>query len=107
MSLKKISVDIASPTDASEFMNHLQEFCEVFNLQIIKLIPVGCAGAWPEITFRGEEEDIRRFANLFYEEDYDDEWIQDDAPIEFEVFCDERYTTKGQREFINDDGTFV
>jgi hypothetical protein len=34
----------------------------------------------------------------------DDYIMEDDEPI-FEVPFDERYTTKGNRQFINEDGT--
>jgi hypothetical protein len=37
-----------------DFLTYLQEVCEVFQLQIVGLIPVGPAGGWPEVTFKGE-----------------------------------------------------
>lgn len=112
MAIKKIRMDIAydGPTDETQkFMSFLQEVCEVFSLEIVGLIPVGAAGAWPEVTFRGEEKDILEFVQKFFDSeeeglDYYHTYGQDDSYPEFDgPFVDERYTTKGSREYLNED----
>jgi len=96
--------------DTTKFMIYLQEICEVFNLQIVGLIPVSPSGAWPEVTFRGTEEDLTKLSIAFNDdpelgqEMIDSYIMEDDEPV-FEVPFDERFTTKGKRQFINDDGT--
>ena len=113
MKLKRFSLDIAFDgpcNDTGKFLTYLQEICEVFNLQIVGLVPVGPGGAWPEVTFRGTEEDLTNLSIAFHDdpelgkEMIDDYITEDDEPI-FEVPFDERYTTKGNRQFINEDGT--
>ena len=114
MKLKKMSFDLAfnaATAETENFLNFLQEACEVFSLQIVGLIPVGSAGAWPEVTFRGTEENLTRFSIAFYDgqemgQEMVDEYMVDDEPEEFYVFTDERFTTKGGRKYINEDGTF-
>jgi hypothetical protein len=107
--MKILSFDLAYMDSTQDFLTYLQEVCEVFQLQIVGLIPVGPAGGWPEVTFKGEEENLRRFTDLFFdgqEPDYFDD-NSDDDDSELYVFSDPRFTTKGNREFINDDGTFI
>jgi hypothetical protein len=114
MSLKTVRVDIAFDgfaDNTSDFLSYLQEVCEVFNLQIVGLIPVGPAGAWPEVNFRGEEEDLIRFCIMFFEmnedgEEYFNSNSDDDVP-DFYVFSDERFTTKSDRKFITNDGKWI
>ena len=113
MELKRFSIDIAfdGPCEKTGgFLTYLQEICEVFNLQIVGLIPVGPGGAWPEVTFRGTEEDLTKFSIAFHDDPelghemiYD--YLADDVEQDFSVFSDPRYTTKGNRKFINEDGT--
>jgi len=115
MELKRMSFDLAfdeSIAETGNFLLFLQEACEVFSLQIVGLIPVGPAGAWPEVTFRGTKENLIRFSIAFYDdpemgEEMVDEFMVDDEPEEFYVFTDERFTTKGERKYINEDGTFT
>ena len=94
----------------SGFLNYLQEICEVFNLQIVGIIPVGPGGGWPEVTFRGSEEDLTKFSIAFHDDpelgqEMFDQYAHDDIDQGFSVFSDERFTTKGNRKFINEDGT--
>ena len=108
--LKRFSVDMAFDGDAYEFMQYLQEVCEVFNLQIVGLIPVGPGGGNPEVTFRGAKEDLTKFSISFHDDpelgkEMVDEYILEDDEPEFSVFVDERFTTRGNRQFINEDGT--
>jgi hypothetical protein len=115
MSLKTVSVDIAFDgfaDNTSDFLSYLQEVCEVFNLQIVGLIPVGSAGAWPEVTFRGKEEDLIRFCIMFFQmnedgEEYYNDNNSDDSIHNFYVFSDERFTTKADRKFITNDGKWI
>lgn len=106
-----ISVDIAFDgfaDNTSDFLNYLQEISEVFSLQIVGLIPVGPAGAWPEVTFRGEEKDLNRFCIMFFEESEDgEEYFKQnciDYDTDFYLFSDPRFTTKENRKFITNDG---
>jgi hypothetical protein len=112
MAIKKIRMDIAynGPTNQTqEFMGFLQEVCEVFSLEIVGLIPVGPGGAWPEVAFRGEEKDILEFVQKFLDDkevglDYFYSYAEDDSYPEFNgPFVDERYTTKGERKYIDED----
>ena len=108
--LKRFSVDMAFDGDAYEFMQYLQEVCEVFNLQIVGLIPVGPGGANPEVTFRGTEEDLIRFSISFHDDpelgqEMIDDYMFEDCLQPFDVFIDERFTSKGKREYIEEDGT--
>lgn len=108
--LKRFSVDMAFDGDAYEFMQYLQEVCEVFNLQIVGLIPVGPGGGNPEVTFRGAKEDLTKFSISFHEDpelgqEMVDQYSHDDFDPGFSVFVDERFTSKGKREYIEEDGT--
>jgi hypothetical protein len=113
MKLKRFSLDIAFDgpcNDTSKFLTYLQEICEVFNLQIVGLVPVGPGGAWPVVTFRGAEDDLTRFSIAFHDDpelgqEMIDDFIEEDEDPGFEVFSDPRYTTKGNRQFINEDGS--
>ncbi len=113
MELKRFSLDMAFDGPCNEtgnFLTYLQEICEVFNLQIVGLIPVGPGGAWPEVTFRGTEEDLTRFSIAFHDDpglgkEMIDDYLEEDGEQGFSVFVDERYTTKGKRRFINEDGS--
>jgi hypothetical protein len=113
MKLKRFSLDMAFDgpcSDTSKFLTYLQEICEVFNLQIVGLIPVGPGGAWPEVTFRGTEEDLTKFSIAFHDDpelgqEMIDDYCEEDDEPGFSVFVDERFTTKGNRQFINEDGT--
>jgi hypothetical protein len=107
--MKTLSFDLAYMDSTQDFLNYLQEVCEVYQLQIVGLVPVGPAGGWPEVTFKGEEDNLRRFAHLFFdgcEPDYFDEY-SDDADDDLFVFSDPRFTTKGNRKFISDEGEFL
>jgi hypothetical protein len=106
--IKNLRVDIAfgGPTcQTDQFMAWLQEVCEVFNLEIAGLIPVGVAGAWPEVRFRGKEEDVREFARSFFDGDGDeilDEFGWDDEEEFNGPYIDPRFTTKGNRVYIDE-----
>jgi len=109
MKIKKIGLDMAYYSlQTSEFFEYLQEICEVFNLEIVGIIPVGPAGAWPEVTFRGEESSLIKFLNAFFDSDFEGEgylleYGKDDFYCEFGgPFVDERYSSKGKRKFINE-----
>ena len=109
-----ISVDIAVDgfaDNTSDFLSYLQEISEVFSLQIVGLIPVGPAGAWPEVTFRGEEKDLIRFCIMFFEESEDgEEYFKEnyiDYDTDFSLFSDPRFTTKADRKFITNDGKWI
>jgi hypothetical protein len=113
MKLKTLSLDIAfgGKCDQTEdFLKYLQEVCEVFQLQIVGLIPVGSGGGWPEVTFRGTEENLTKFSISFHDDEIDGkdimkEYSRDDSDRGFYVAVDERFTTKGNREFFDEDGT--
>jgi hypothetical protein len=113
MKTKRFTVAIAFDgpcNDTSRFMIYLQEICEVFQLQIVGLWPVSCQGAWPEVTFRGTEENLTKFSIAFHDsqelgQEIIDDYMVEDGEYDFEVQSDERYTTKGNRKFINEDGT--
>jgi hypothetical protein len=113
--LKRLSLDMAfsgGKCDQTEnFLRYLQEICEVYELQIVGLIPVGSGGGWPEVTFRGTEKNLTKFSIAFHDDDelgldMIKDYSRDDSDGGFYVAVDERFTTKGDREFINDDGTF-
>jgi hypothetical protein len=111
MELKTFSVDMAFDgkcSKTSNFLKYLQEICEVFSLQIVGLIPVGPGGAWPEVTFRGTKENLTRFSIAFHDDEeigqeMIENYLQDDSLNDFSVFADERFTTKGNREFIDEE----
>jgi len=113
MELKRFSLGIAfnGPCkDTENFLTYLQEICEVFNLQIVGLVPVSSSGAWPEVTFRGAKEDLTNLSIAFHDDselgqEMIDEFIMEDAEPAFNVPFDERFTTKGNRQFINEDET--
>jgi hypothetical protein len=110
MTTKKFSVDIAfnGLTDQTEkFLGYLQEVCEIFNLEIVGLIPVGSGGGWPEITFRGEEANLLEFSNSFFDEEEGEDMFETysrpDEPTIFNgAIIDPRYSTKGKTEFIDE-----
>ena len=110
--LNRFSVDMAFEGNSFEFMSYLQEGCEVFNLQIVGLIPVGPGGANPEVTFRGTKEDLIRFSISFHDDpelgqEMIDDYMSDDCEQPFDVFIDERFTTKGKRQFVEENGTMI
>lgn len=107
MKTKQISVDIAYPNESGEFMGWLQEVCEVFNLQIVGLIPIGSGGGWPEVTFRGFEDDLLKFSESFYDGDgkemFEEYSFEDDLPSVFQgPFIDPRFSLKGKCKFIDE-----
>ena len=102
-----MSVDIAYPETPGEFMGWLHEVCEVFNLQIVGFIPVGSGGGWPEVTFRGFEDDLLQFSESFYDGDgkemFEEYSFDDDHPSEFQgAFIDPRFSRKGKCKFIDE-----
>jgi hypothetical protein len=94
----------------SNFLNFLQEICEVFQVQIVHLIPVGPGGGWPCITVRGTEENIKKLLIAHYDGSgmmdddpgFFDEHMQDCDSEGFSVFADDRFTTAGNRVFITE-----
>ena len=108
--LKTCAFDMLYMDSTTDFLNYLQEICEVYELQIVGLIPVGPGGGNPEVLFKGEEENLRKFSDTFFD-GFNPEYFDnhsDDADDDYlSVFSDPRFTTKGNRKFINDDGTFI
>ena len=110
--LKVFSVDIAfdgSTGQTSNFLEFLQEVCEVYQLEIVGLWPVGPGGGWPEVTFRGTEENLTKFAIAFFDstemgQEMIDEYMDEDEPKEFAVLSDPRFSSKGERKYVNEDG---
>lgn len=105
--LKQISLDLTS----EDFLNICQEIVEQFNLQIIKLIPLGPGGGNPEVTFRGREQDILGLVEWYCELSGDDDpegfyedYVTDDMPITFEVYSDPRMSTRERRRHIGPKG---
>jgi len=76
--LKFIPVDFACEGSANEFMDYLTRICDEFKMEIVGLIPYGPGGGNPELTFRGEEENLRKFIDDFFDgcgdPDYFDEY---------------------------------
>lgn len=113
MKLNRISIPIAfdpmfGKTD--KFLRYLQEICEIFELQIVGLVPVSSSGAWPEVTFRGESENLEKFIMSFYFDDpeegadFFESYLKDDEPGDFFVESDHRFTSRGSREFFTEEG---
>lgn len=97
-----------------KFLTLLQELIEVFQLEIIGLWPVGSGGGWPEIAFRGKEEDLVKFCIWYSGEDEGDDYEAaieligpDEGSGPLNVLSDNRFSTKGKREFIDDSGYAV
>jgi hypothetical protein len=102
--LKKISIDLAGGGDADDFLQACQEIIEQFNLQIINLWPLGPGGGNPEVTFRGEAQDIMAMVEWYCElagdsdpQGFYDTYAKDDSPIPFEVQSDSRMSIRDRR----------
>lgn len=99
-----ISFEICEET--KDFLILLQEICEEFHLEIIGLWPMGPGGGWPEVTFRGETENIHKMIKDWYmkEDEESEEWIKEYVTeyeeTEFNVKIDSRFERK-ERKFIN------
>lgn len=105
--MKQISVDL----DSNDFLQVCQEIIEQFNLQIVNLKPLGPGGGNPEVTFRGDAVDMLNFVAWYAElsgdddvQGFYDEYVTDDAPIQFEVYSDRRMSTRGNRRHVEPDG---
>jgi len=99
--------------ETQEFMLYLQELVEQFQVQIIEFIPASSSGAWPELTFRGTEENLIKLAICYHGDhiedgtEYAEDHMIDDSPILFDIEKDPRWLTAGKRTFISDDGKLL
>jgi hypothetical protein len=109
--IKIVKLDIVGP-DNDDIMSYLQEMIEVYELEIVGLWPVGPSGGASEVKFRGARVNIER---LLYQYCYEDEEVvKEYMPLEIadkqspiEVLIDERFSTKGKRRYISDEGKFL
>jgi hypothetical protein len=111
--LKQVSIDLGyDPSEsANDFLQMLHEICEQFDLQIIGLVPYGPGGGNPEVTFRGQANDIMSMLDWYHDqtgedvESFYDTYVTSDEPRPFEVEAkkDNRFTGIG-RKFIDPSG---
>jgi len=97
--------------DTSNYFEFLQEIIEEFRVEIVGLWPMSSSGALPEITFRGEADDIFKLCLKYHYDDedeardyYDENSIESQSD-EINIFKDDRWASKNK--WIDKDGNFV
>jgi hypothetical protein len=84
MELKTLTLVIAYSDETDQttnFLHLLQEIIKEYQVEIVGLWPQSSSGAWPEVTFLGEEASLERLRKNFYEEE-DEESLDEIAPLE-------------------------
>ena len=97
--------------ETSNFFEFLQEIVEEFRVEIIGLWPMSASGAWPEITFRGEEDDIYKLCLKYHGDDEEiardcyDEYSTESSSDGINILKDDRWPSKNK--WIDKDGNFI
>jgi hypothetical protein len=95
----------------SNYFELLQEIIEEFRVEIIGLWPMSPSGAWPEIKFRGEADDIYRLCLKYHNDDeeearyYYDDYSTESTSDEINILKDDRWPSKNK--WIDKDGNFI
>ena len=85
--------------ETSNFFEQLQEIIKEFRVEIVGLWPLSSSGAWPEITFRGEEDDIYRLCLKYHQNDeneardYYDSYSTESSSDDIDVKSDDRWVS--------------
>lgn len=113
MALKTLSlvISFSGETDTTEnFFQMLQEIVTEYQVEIVGLWPQSPSGAWPEITFLGEEAQLKRLRANFNEE-LEESDIEECFPLQdteretHEILVDSRW--EGERKYVTTEGKFI